>query len=542
MYETKVTSVVAFMWFFERRKTLRDRSYLVQRSGKSQYGRDTARWLGKIFSQFMRQPRSRPKYFALGSAVIILVLTCVSLYTAVDGFLRWTWLPKYASRSEMNFRRQRFPSIEERVRIYMSNWYKPPCDSTGQVVFQRKLNATAAGGKSRWSFFGCCNSPNDQYYYELTELESTLKNVNENSQRMVVITNEIRIGRMFYLDGPKLNQCFEEKRLSIRFYCSDAAKSIFSTAMPDVGWLNNGHVPVLCQFSDETASLAHDATDLSSWQSNPRIPHIKKIRFSIAREEFDRLTKPADDMYGSSEDCESGRRGPPKGMTQMQPIIWLLNINRHFKYSWDVRRYDIPWQDKRDAAVFRGLLTGLEYDADASAEKNCQSLIRCRLVYENADSQIVDAKLTSTFDKVPAMFHGVNLTGETLLKEELLTYKGFIILEGNDVSSGLKWAMVSNSVVLMPLPRFTSWSMEELLEPWVHYIPIRSDISDVEDKVQWMLDHQAESQRIAHRARLWVLDLYYHPDAMKDNRLINQEVLRRYRAHFRSIDEGEDQP
>lgn len=341
---------------------------------------------------------------------------------------------------------------------------------------------------------------------------------------------------MFYIDESNLHQCYLQQELSIRFYCGDSTKSILNTAMPDIGWSHDDPPPILCQFSDETESFAKDAADESTWRSNPRIPHIKKIRFALSRNEIDRLTKPADDTQETHEDCHRGPRGPPKGMTQMQPIIWLLNINRHFKYSWDVRRYDKPWSEKRDAAVFRGLLTGLEYDASASDEENCRNLIRCRLVFENAGSKIVDAKLTSTFDKVPEAFHGVNLTGTQLLKEELLAYKGFIILEGNDVSSGLKWAMVSKSVVLMPLPRFTSWSMEELLEAWVHFIPIRADLSDVEEKTQWMLDHQTEAQRIAHRAGLWVLDLYYHPDAMEDNRLINQDVLRRFRAHFRSRD------
>ena len=97
--------------------------------------------------------------------------------------------------------------------------------------------------------------------------------------------------------------------------------------------------------------------------------------------------------------------------------------------------------------------------------------------------------------------------------------------------------MVSNSVVLMRRPRYTSWALEELLEPWVHYIPLNEELDDIDEKVQWMLNHPEESKRIAHRARLWILDLFYHPDAMNDNRLINQEVLRRYRLHFRSVNE-----
>jgi Glycosyl transferase family 90 len=94
--------------------------------------------------------------------------------------------------------------------------------------------------------------------------------------------------------------------------------------------------------------------------------------------------------------------------------------------------------------------------------------------------------------------------------------------------------MISKSVVLMRRPMYTSWAMEELLEPWVHYIPLNENISDLDDKVQWMLNHPEESKRISHRANLWILDLFYHPDAMEDNRRINQEVLKRYRTHFRT--------
>lgn len=84
----------------------------------------------------------------------------------------------------------------------------------------------------------------------------------------------------------------------------------------------------------------------------------------------------------------------------------------------------------------------------------------------------------------------------------------------------------------MRRPRYTSWAMEELLVPWVHYIPLDDDFSNVEEQVQWLLDHPEESKRISHRANLWILDLFYHPDAMKDNRIINEEVLKRYKEHF----------
>jgi hypothetical protein len=101
-----------------------------------------------------------------------------------------------------------------------------------------------------------------------------------------------------------------------------------------------------------------------------------------------------------------------------------------------------------------------------------------------------------------------------------------------DVSSGLKWALYSNSVVLMPRPTFTSWAMEERLEPWVHYVPLRDDLSDVEDRVRWVIDHPDQARAIAHAGTLWISDLVYHPHADDDDEAIVREMFLRYKRHF----------
>jgi Glycosyl transferase family 90 len=74
--------------------------------------------------------------------------------------------------------------------------------------------------------------------------------------------------------------------------------------------------------------------------------------------------------------------------------------------------------------------------------------------------------------------------------------------------------------------------MENLLQPWVHYIPISDDLSDVEEKVQWIVDHDNDVQQIARKGRLWIADLMYHPDATKNNKWIIDEALKRYQSHF----------
>ena len=74
--------------------------------------------------------------------------------------------------------------------------------------------------------------------------------------------------------------------------------------------------------------------------------------------------------------------------------------------------------------------------------------------------------------------------------------------------------------------------MEEMLEPWIHYIPLNEELSDVEEKMQWVLDNDEQAQRIAERGSFWIQDLVFHPDASSDDQWIQEEILRRYGAHF----------
>jgi hypothetical protein len=53
--------------------------------------------------------------------------------------------------------------------------------------------------------------------------------------------------------------------------------------------------------------------------------------------------------------------------------------------------------------------------------------------------------------------------------------------------------------------------------------------------MQWVVDHDDEARKISERASLWMEDLIFHPDAAEDDRLIQEEILRRYQSHFRPL-------
>ncbi|KAI9206140.1 glycosyl transferase family 90-domain-containing protein [Polychytrium aggregatum] len=74
-------------------------------------------------------------------------------------------------------------------------------------------------------------------------------------------------------------------------------------------------------------------------------------------------------------------------------------------------------------------------------------------------------------------------------------YKYLIDIDGNTFSQRYMPFLQSNSLVFKMTifqEYFDGW-----LEPFVHYIPINVDLSDLSEKLQWAIDHDEEAEQIA---------------------------------------------
>lgn len=85
-----------------------------------------------------------------------------------------------------------------------------------------------------------------------------------------------------------------------------------------------------------------------------------------------------------------------------------------------------------------------------------------------------------------------------------LDYKFILCLEGNDVASNLKWVMSSNSLAVMPKPKYETWFMEGTLIPNYHYVEIKSDYSDLEEKLNYYINNTDEALAIIENAHKYV--------------------------------------
>ena len=79
---------------------------------------------------------------------------------------------------------------------------------------------------------------------------------------------------------------------------------------------------------------------------------------------------------------------------------------------------------------------------------------------------------------------------------EMKRYKYLPVVDGNDKSSSLGWVMASNSVPIMPKPRFHSWMCEPWLESGVHYVQVKADWSDFDEQLEWCRQNDSECKKI----------------------------------------------
>ena len=108
--------------------------------------------------------------------------------------------------------------------------------------------------------------------------------------------------------------------------------------------------------------------------------------------------------------------------------------------------------------------------------------------------------------------------------KDQLDFKFIFCLEGKCISTNLYWAMSSNSVCIMPQPKYESWFMEGKLEDGVHYIKVKDDFSDAEKKIEFYNNNNDKCLEIIYNANKFVEQF----KNSKQERLIQLLILKQY--------------
>lgn len=169
-------------------------------------------------------------------------------------------------------------------------------------------------------------------------------------------------------------------------------------------------------------------------------------------------------------------------------IIRCMNYEKHWGEVYK-KQMDIPYERKIEKIYWRGDASGGRRWTERVA--NRYDLVK-RWCNRNSEIDI-------------GFSHIKNVELEPYLKgvskiETFLKHKYIISVEGNDKDTGLNWKLNSNSLVMMPRPRVTSWLMETTLIPDYHYIIIKDDYSDLEERFEYCKKNPQKCKEIIRNA------------------------------------------
>lgn len=185
--------------------------------------------------------------------------------------------------------------------------------------------------------------------------------------------------------------------------------------------------------------------------------------------------------------------------TVRNPYAVLLRLRSRVHFG-PIQKDPRPFRTKRSRVVWRGGPSGTgfhnHYESHLAKPSRQEALRR----WANAPTPEIDLGLTAKW-----RYHDFKqYLKPNLSISEMLENKYLLSIEGNDVATNLKWALAANSVVMMPRPRVESWFTESLLEPYVHYVPVQDDFSDLYTQKQWCDAHLDECQQIIEQAHAFV--------------------------------------
>jgi len=156
---------------------------------------------------------------------------------------------------------------------------------------------------------------------------------------------------------------------------------------------------------------------------------------------------------------------------------------------------DIKWEDKINKAVFRGSSTGCYID-----DKNVR--IKASLLSKKYPD-ILDAGITSYNRKIKKNIgKPLEIIKPTLQKatfmtlQEKIKYKYILNLDGHVAAFRLGHEFSLKSVILLPKSKYYLW-FSSLLEPFVHFVPVKEDLSDLIEKINWCIENDNECKKIA---------------------------------------------
>ena len=189
-------------------------------------------------------------------------------------------------------------------------------------------------------------------------------------------------------------------------------------------------------------------------------------------------------------------------------------------------KFSMEWKDRKPTAVFRGASTGCGVTVNTN--------VRLKLAYISANTPpdeygpLLDAgiskwqlrprklkgsKYLQTIDVPELNKMGINIAS-FMTPFQQAEYKYLVNVDGHVSAFRLSLEMCMGCCILLADSKYKLW-FRDMLEPMVHYVPVKGDLSDLIDQIKWCRANDKKCKKIASNAKKFYVR-YLQKDGMLD--------------------------
>jgi len=164
--------------------------------------------------------------------------------------------------------------------------------------------------------------------------------------------------------------------------------------------------------------------------------------------------------------------------------LYLPFDDTFFKQKMSFNLHHISWKDRKSTIFWRG---------SCNNPLNLFS-VRIKLVkklfnYSDSDVKFINYKNQYILK---------NYFGNKVHYSEFFKYKIILIIDGDNTPSNYMWAFATGCVPVI-ISNVTHWFFE-YIHPYIHYIPVKYDLSDLTERIEWIRNNDRHAEHIAKNA------------------------------------------
>jgi hypothetical protein len=213
---------------------------------------------------------------------------------------------------------------------------------------------------------------------------------------------------------------------------------------------------------------------------------------------------------------------------------------------WDlratIRSHWIPWDARKPIVFWRGNTTGLrrrklEPQQPFQDWRWLQRLHLCDWATGSPQRQRLDIgiveRVRGGFAQIPEEFLADRIRHSGFLRQragklDFLSFRYIVDIDGNASAwSGLFTAMLMGATIFKVASPFgfRQWYYDKLVA-WENYIPVKADLSDFDERIEWAFSHPDQCARMARSIKALADQLTYEKELRHSAEVVRQALVK----------------